>query len=132
MNATNWPKIVRDLMAERKMSERKLCATLNINRNSFRYFLHDGRDCVRVSQLEAILWKLGYELDCIRIDGKELRKCPMPPPASKRAAALSVAVKPVFTPGNATVSVKPRLTRSAPAQPNVDTAESGGKRVLHS
>jgi transcriptional regulator with XRE-family HTH domain len=61
---SQWPTIVKQLMAERNMSERQLCIRAGVWRNSLRSFLHgDGR--ITVGLLDRVLAAFGYQLAAI-------------------------------------------------------------------
>jgi transcriptional regulator with XRE-family HTH domain len=61
---SQWPIIVKQLMAEQKISERQLCIRSGVWRNSLRTFLHvDGR--TTIDRLERILFALDCELVAI-------------------------------------------------------------------
>lgn len=71
--STQWSTIIKQLMAERNMSERQLCIRAGIWRNSLRTFLHgDGR--TTIDRLDRILAALDYQLAAISYDEGE-RTC---------------------------------------------------------
>lgn len=80
-NATTlWPSLVRILMDERGMSERKLVCAARINRSTLRRFLAGKSTQMPVEHLERLLAVFGYELDAISSapHDREGSRCPTP------------------------------------------------------
>jgi transcriptional regulator with XRE-family HTH domain len=61
---SQWPTIVKQLMAERNMSERQLCIRAGVWRGSLRSFLH-GEGRITIGLLDRVLAALGYQLAAI-------------------------------------------------------------------
>lgn len=57
-----WRSLIRDLMAERRMSARELHRLTGVDRKAMSRFLH-GRTSITVDKLETILALFGMELD---------------------------------------------------------------------
>ncbi|TCP90939.1 helix-turn-helix protein [Rhizobium sp. PP-CC-2G-626] len=73
---TDWPKLVRELQVEMKLSERQLALLVGANRTTLRQFFL-GKHNISIIMLERILVLCGYELEAVQIDpavGRPLRK----------------------------------------------------------
>lgn len=85
---SQWPSLVRSLMTERGISERKLAPAANVNRSTLRRFLSGKSTNMPVEHLERILAVFGYELDAVFAvpDEKEDDACLTPHHASANVA----------------------------------------------
>jgi len=63
---TKWADLVRDLMREHAVSERRLCIVTGVNRSSFRRFLQ-GESHLTIDRLDKLLELFGYELDFMKV-----------------------------------------------------------------
>ncbi|WP_157188212.1 helix-turn-helix domain-containing protein [Nitratireductor pacificus] len=84
-----WPALVRSLMNEHGLSERKLAPMANVHRTTLRNFLSGNAPQMPVDHLERILSVFGYELETAIIfpEEKEGSECHM-----RHHASVSVAV----------------------------------------
>lgn len=64
-----WANIIRDLMQEQRVSERRLADASGVCRSTVRSMLK-GNGC-SIDKFEALLVALGYKLDLIPIEGFE-------------------------------------------------------------
>lgn len=64
---SDWLTIIKQLMAERKMSERQLCILSGVWRNTLRRFLN-GKTEGNMDFLDRVLAALGYQLAAISYD----------------------------------------------------------------
>lgn len=64
-----WANIIRDLMNEQHVSERRLADASGVCRSTVRSMLK-GNGC-SIDKIEALLVALGYKLDLIPIEGFE-------------------------------------------------------------
>lgn len=64
-----WGNIIRDLMKEQRVSERRLADASGVCRSTVRSMLK-GKGC-SIDKIEALLVALGYKLDLIPIEGFE-------------------------------------------------------------
>lgn len=77
---TEWPSLVRALMTEHGISERKLAPAANVHRSTLRRFLQGKASQMPVDHLERLLAVFGYELDAISSApyDREGSRCPTP------------------------------------------------------
>lgn len=61
---SDWPRLIRELMAEHRISQRRLCTIATINRTTLRTMLAGG--AASIDHIERILAVFGYELDAIQ------------------------------------------------------------------
>lgn len=65
-----WPALIRSLMTEQGMSERRLCEIAKVPRTSLRHFLAGTSPMVSASIIERTLNALGRELRVMPIQRK--------------------------------------------------------------
>ena len=61
-----WRKLVRELMTEKRVSERRLCAWANVPRGAFSRWLKDRDTRFTIDKLERILRSLDHQLTPIK------------------------------------------------------------------
>lgn len=64
---TKWGQIVRDLMAEKRMSQRQLSDVSGVSRSKLKRFFR-GENQLRMDVLERVLHTLGYEVEIFKLD----------------------------------------------------------------
>ena len=68
--ATDWPKLIRELMQANDVSERRLCADLQVCLTTLRAFLAYQPNGMSFDTMGRILHHFGYRLDAVLI-GKD-------------------------------------------------------------
>lgn len=86
---TQWPSLVRTLMTEHGISERKLAPAASVHRSTLRRFLAGNSKHMPIDHLERLLAVFGYELDAMisAPHDREGSRCHTRPPASAHVVA---------------------------------------------
>jgi len=119
-----WPKIIRQLQAEQRVSQRELSRRSGLNRTTLGDAL-SGQGRLSLGCLETILTVFGYHLTAVSRDGEKLECRP--------SLRVSVAGK-SSPPGNAahakpsgTKNAKPASINSGHPHANAATTANGNK-----
>ena len=63
---SSWAILVRELMQEQGISERRLALTADVNRTTLRRWLQGQPARIPIDAVERILEHMGYELEALR------------------------------------------------------------------
>jgi transcriptional regulator with XRE-family HTH domain len=120
---SEWPKIIAQLIAERKISQRKLCRLSGVCRNSLAGFMNGGG--IMSDSLERLLGVLGYELAAV--SNEDDSECQSKARRSARAVELLSRPpgKGAHAKSSATASARPAMTSTVPRLVNAVTTQSG-------